>query len=556
MATAYKHQQLLDFVFANIDRDKLTQAMSQKKSSERTGSFQEIAMDALKLSPIGVFNNDPYYFTGKVYEKMPWTEFTAFVQDMMQYAGLPAKDNGKYGTIKNYLCATVAGKELIIDNNIVVMRNGVYSFNDNQLHSFSPEFIQTTYVDYDYDSHEFCRQWQDFLDFVLPNKRLQMVLQEFLGAAFINRNDEKVKIESMLVLLGRTGANGKSVVFETVLGVLGKHNVTTFSLDNLVKGTEKLNSIASINGKRLNYSSEARCIQIDNTNADTIKTLISGEPIVARQLYKEAFTAHNIPLLMMNANKMPRILDPSASLKRRIIIIPFEKRIPLEQQDKEMAQHLVPEYSGIFNWIIEGRQRLIKNKYKFTVCTEISSSVDEWYASANTAAQFMWSKGYAPIFDSSVNTYRKEVPANTLYKRYVAWCQEPGTDHTCQPEDVRTFGRMLTDEGYQRTRTSKGNVYSIYIPDDTASHYNKVNNSPEEQWREKVGKVVINGRKQCAVGFEGLAAICGISINTVKKLFRNGEFEGMYHTQGRRKYFHLSEITTKLHKLGIKRITT
>jgi P4 family phage/plasmid primase-like protien len=548
----YKHQCLIAAIVDKDNKKRFTDIAAISSQSERIGKFNTLMRERLRACNVGVYNGRPHYYTGKIYEDMTWEDFGGFVQDIMEEVCMPAQDSLKFLMIIKWCKATIMAKELRVDNSIVVFKNGVFSFKDLTLHEHSPEFVQVTAFDYKYDDRNYPVMWQRFLDEVLPNKKSQKVLQEFLGAVFINRNVDKVKIESMLVLLGRTGANGKSVIFETILGVLGKDNVSTFGMGTLMKGGEKLSGLAAINGKRLNYSSEARCVQIDASNADTIKTLISGEPITARQLYSAPFTAYNIPLMMMNANKMPRILDPSEAIRRRFIIIPFEVSIPLERQDRNLAQNFITEYPGIFNWIIEGRQRFVSNHYQFTQCTEIDRSVDEWYYSSNSVVQFMYYKGYYPRYDRSIDVVQKEVPATDLYKRYINWCCEPNTEYSCVPENANTFGRLMTDAGFKKMRKSTGNIYIVYAYDPNASTINYVDKKTKEKTRNLVAKPIEYNGKLCARGFGGIASCFGISIPTVKKLFDAGEFEGMYEKQGQRTYYDIAAVGTRLRARGIK----
>ncbi|MEB3372615.1 hypothetical protein SFC43_01335 [Bacteroides sp. CR5/BHMF/2] len=112
---------------------------------------------------------------------------------------------------------------------------------------------------YDYNPEEHIFLWKQFIDEVLPDEGWQHVFQEFLGSIFIDRRT--AKIETMLVLRG-SGSNGKSVVFETIMGILGRDNVSNFGIGALITGTERKKNIAYINGKRLNYCSEIQALEI------------------------------------------------------------------------------------------------------------------------------------------------------------------------------------------------------------------------------------------------------------------------------------------------------
>ena len=84
-----------------------------------------------------------------------------------------------------------------------------------------------------------------------------------------------------MLLLGE-GANGKSVVYETIRSILGEDNVTSFDLNELVAGAAKERNVACINGKPLNYSPD---LDGKNIASESVKRIISGEGTMARNLY-------------------------------------------------------------------------------------------------------------------------------------------------------------------------------------------------------------------------------------------------------------------------------
>ncbi len=118
-------------------------------------------------------------------------------------------------------------------------------------------------LSFDSDSDATCPQFDEFLDYVLPEKQAQDVLMEMIGYCFIPTR--KLKLERSMMLYGE-GANGKGVIYELVKEILGKEHVTGFSMAAL---SFDANTRAQLSGKLLNYSSElgGKC------NPDMIKKL-------------------------------------------------------------------------------------------------------------------------------------------------------------------------------------------------------------------------------------------------------------------------------------------
>jgi len=139
---------------------------------------------------------------------------------------------------------------------IICFKNGVLNIDTEEFFNFSPDLHVTNKLEYEYDRTAKCPKWESFLSEVLPDKEDESVLQEYLGVIFMDRS--KFKLEKMLFLVG-TGSNGKSVVFETITGILGKDNVSNFDLSALTTGSgsgTNAYNIASVDGKLLNYCSD------------------------------------------------------------------------------------------------------------------------------------------------------------------------------------------------------------------------------------------------------------------------------------------------------------
>ena len=252
-----KYRKLLNEVFGLMKGEKLDAALQESKSAARVDAVQDLMRAAIIRSSICKFNGTPYYFSGRIYEEMAWDDFGNLIYDLMRKCKMP---NGDYSRVEGVLkvCKrVVAGKALKPDNAIVVFNNCVFDMNARRAHYFNRRWVQTTCVPYAYKPEEHVFLWRMFLDEVLPDKNMQKVLQEFLGSIFVDRR--VAKMETMLVLRG-SGSNGKSVVFETIMGILGRENVSNFGIGALITGNERKKNIAFINGKRLNYCSEIQAI--------------------------------------------------------------------------------------------------------------------------------------------------------------------------------------------------------------------------------------------------------------------------------------------------------
>ena len=507
-------------LFRKMPPDKLKEALEGKRPADRIGMFQDLLIDAIKASTLCCFNGRPYYYGGRIYEQLGregWDAFYSLVKAVADKCQMQPGDKTKLESVCKVCRREVSLKELKVDNHIIVLQNGVLDVEKGTFHKFSSRFHQVTQMSFDYNPDEVPFLWKDiFLDRVLPDEGYQKVLQEFMGAIFIDR--DKAKIEKMLILKG-AGSNGKSVVFETLKGLLGEENIKTIPLSELIGGSERKQNIASINGKRLNYCSEIQTQEFGK-NVDALKALISGEPFEVRLVYINNFTARNIPLLMANANRMPYIKDWSHGLSRRIIILPFDVVLEEHEQNKQLSAELRKEYPAILNWILAGRQRLIANDYQFSVSQKLVDTVEEYQSESSTVLAFMKAKDY----HRALLEIRKEprwLEARQLFYAYVKWCAE----NEITPESQKKFSMVLAEAGFGKRRTSEGVSYAVYVTSERPI-------KEEFKPKNEIGEVE---------GMENLAHYCHVSRQTIEKMVRNGLLDHCSRMEGRRYWFDLAE---------------
>lgn len=449
---------MLESVVQAVDRQSLSEALEEGKRGVRFDRIQDILRRAVLDSTLCCYNTMPYVFTGRIYEQAAktWRVFDNLIYDTMRECGVPFGHYGRIRSMATILESAARCKILEPDPSLMVFRNCIFDTETGETDDFGPDKVAVTMVDYDYNPDDQPVRWLLFLNRVLPDKKMQAILQQFLGAVFIRRGT--VKIEKMLVLLGG-GANGKSVIFETVRGILGEENVKTFGLGALMSSGEKLKNIATINGRRLNYSSEMQMRDF-GCDPELFKKLVSGEPQEARYIGENPFSATDIPLLMANANHIPTWQDTSNGMRRRFLIIPFKVEIPRSERDPQLAVKLRDDYSGIFNWMLEGKRLFIANDYKFTDSEEMEGLLDEIQAESSTVLRFMLDRGYKATHpDKSLEGVK--VRARALYQDYVKWCMTEQIAPVDQENENR-FGRILKSVNYFSGKDSGGVYYIIY----------------------------------------------------------------------------------------------
>jgi len=342
-------------------------------------------------------------FLGEATEKMGASKFTARHYQFREHLF-------KQFLSTAYLPTPEPNKDIVLVN----LQNGTFEINDKgtQLRPFNHSDFLTYQLPFKYDPNAKAPKFQKYLDEVLPDKTRQMVLAEFLGYVFIRHGSNRLKEEKALILYG-TGANGKSVFFEIANALLGMENVSNYSLQSLTNDNGYFR--AKLGNKLVNYGSEIN----GKLESSLFKQLVSGEPIEARLPYGQPFILKQYAKLIFNSNELPKDVEHTNAYFRRFLIIPFDVTIPPEKQDKTLHIKIIEsELSGVFNWVLEGLNRLLSQKH-FTHCEAVKKAIEQYKTESNSVKLFLDENGYK----SSLNGYEL---IKDLYQAYRAYCYEDG----------------------------------------------------------------------------------------------------------------------------------
>lgn len=334
-------------------------------------------------------------------------------------------------------------KKITSNNRIAInLLNGTFDITSKghrRLRDFRPGDFLTYQLGFEYDKKATCPLFNAFLDEVLPDKNAQHVLSEFIGYVFT----KQLKLEKALILYG-SGANGKSVIFDIVSALLGREYVSSYSMAELCN--ENGYYRAKVDCKLLNYASEIG----GKTESDTFKKLASGEPISARLPYGDPFTIEDYARFIFNANTLPKDVEMTNAFFRRFLIIPFNVTIPEERQDKELASKIIAnELPGIFNWVLEGVDRLMAQK-RFTHCDLIERELEQFKKESDTIQLFLEDENYQLSIDSFKSLME-------LYNEYRSFCCMNGYRSLSK----KNMAKRLKNLGFEEKRLSSGKYVCI-----------------------------------------------------------------------------------------------
>jgi putative DNA primase/helicase len=283
-------------------------------------------------------------------------------------------------------------------------------------------------------------QWQCFLDKVTGGDiELQKYLQRAAGYCLSGITSEHV-----LFFLYGTGANGKSVFIDTLIGIWADYAAVAAMTTFMASHTDQHpTDLAMLNGVRLVVAHET---EVGRHWAEArIKAITGGDPITARFMRADFFTYKPQFKLWIVGNHKPSLRTVDEAIRRRIHLVPFTVTIPAEERDKDLFEKLKPEWPGILQWANEGYLEWDKNG--LAPPKAVLDATDKYLADEDSFARWIEEKCTAGK--------GLQRAAGDLWGSFKAWCDINNEFAGSQ----KSFGQEMEKRGFEPGRTMYGRLY-------------------------------------------------------------------------------------------------
>ncbi|TXH34049.1 MAG: hypothetical protein E6Q98_19950 [Rhodospirillaceae bacterium] len=345
----------------------------------------------------------------------------------------------------------VSPRELDADNWLLNVLNGTLELRHMggdghpgiRLREHRREDRITLLANVTYDPQAQAPIWNRTVDRVLPVAPVRIYLQTYLGLCLTGDVSEQ-----KIAILSGVGANGKSTIVDATHHLLDDYAaitpIQTLMYDDRRSGSQASPDVARLEGKRLVLASEPEVGQ--RLSESFVKMVTSGEPIAARHLNKGFFEYLPRFKLGVSVNIKPTVQGQDHGIWRRITIVPFDVVIPEEERDKQLGEKLVPERSGILNWLLEGLTRWFADG-RLVTPDEVKAATEDYRESTQPFSQFVKS--------ALRETPGATVTAKRVYELYKGWCDA----NAYEPLSQSKIGRLLDNMGFKKHKV--GIVYYV-----------------------------------------------------------------------------------------------
>lgn len=285
-----------------------------------------------------------------------------------------------------------------------------------------------------YDPDADAPQFKRFLNRTFENnERVIGFMQRLAGYMLTGSVDERV----MLIAHG-PGANGKTVLQETLGAMLGDYAATASASTFMSNQRDNAprNDLAALRGIRLVKTSETG--EGKRLDEPTVKLITGGDEITARFLYGEFFTYTPAFKVLLATNHKPEVRGTDLAIWDRIVLIPFTARIPEGERDPKLKDKLRAELPGILAWAVRGC--LAWQEQGLNPPDEVRHATGEYRAEQDHMGEF--------IEDCCTVADGLSAGATPLFECYLDWCKASGVE----PLSQTAFGSRMTDRGFKADR--------------------------------------------------------------------------------------------------------
>jgi putative DNA primase/helicase len=221
--------------------------------------------------------------------------------------------------------------------------NGIVDIKTGQLRDHTPDLLSPVQIQIEYDPAATCPAWESYLHSTF-DKEIHPLIWQLVG--WLLTPDTSAQ---KAVLLVGAGGNGKSVLLDALIRILGRQNLSAKTLQQL---DDDRFSCADLYGRLANI-----CADIPNTemkSSSMFKAIVSGDMIDAQHKHRSPFSFQPYARLVFSANSFPRSTDATDGFFRRWLVIPFEKSFDGTGERRNKAEldrelQAPGELSGVLN---------------------------------------------------------------------------------------------------------------------------------------------------------------------------------------------------------------
>lgn len=246
-----------------------------------------------------------------------------------------------------------------------------------------PPQLVTKMMPVEYDPSATCPLFDQFLRRIQPDEEMRRFLQRWFGLSMT-----ALRVQRFAFFYG-DGANGKSVLTDLIARMLDGYahsaKIESFTGENRRRGGEATPDIFPLVWARMVRAAEPE--EGQRLQEGLIKELTGGEAMLVRLLNQNFVEANPFFKLTISGNHKPEIRGTDDGIWRRVLLVMFGEKIPLEERDEHLIDKLWQERSGILNWLVDGLIDYLERGLRPPEV--VTSATDEYRQDSDPVGRFL-----------------------------------------------------------------------------------------------------------------------------------------------------------------------
>lgn len=336
----------------------------------KPGNAYELAQELMRRVNFIIVCSAIYMFNGIVYELLDNETLDRLILKELRE---PIAEIGRPEIISAIRAFVKKEPKLVIDDptidpNYIVFRNGRLDIRTMEFSDNDPLVFQTSYLNFNYDRYNtHCPNFEKYLESVSGGdpdiKELMLQTHGYIASCSMDA-------KSFFLFIGE-GDTGKSLTLGLDTMFFPNDFVSTIELQAL---GDKF-STGNLANVRLNVGGDLPNKPLTPDVVKHVKGITGNDMMTAEKKFVQPFSFKPTCKLVFATNHPLVLQQRDDQFCERLVVIPFDNKIPKDRQDHDLLNKLRDELPAIFNMILEAFLRLRNNNFEFKKVVNLSNYV-------------------------------------------------------------------------------------------------------------------------------------------------------------------------------------
>jgi putative DNA primase/helicase len=237
---------------------------------------------------------------------------------------------------------------------LLACQNGLLNLKTRKLLPHTPKLFNLNVLEFEYDETAVCPSWMRFQEEVWGDDVGAIAgVQEMFGLCVT----DETRFQKAFMFVGPR-RSGKGTMGKVLQGLVGAENYVGPTMQGFVKPHGMQGWI----GKKVAVFSDARLDYASAVATERLLSVIGADVLDIERKFLVAWTGVLGTRIVVLTNEIPEFKDESGVLPSRFIVFEMTKSF-YGREDIHLADKLLGELPGIFNWALDGWDALVERGY-------------------------------------------------------------------------------------------------------------------------------------------------------------------------------------------------